>query len=287
MVYCVHVSDLHGVMSRYDKLFELILREKPKAVFLGGDLLPSGLLSIQLENSTRGDFLTDFMSWNLRRLRRKLGLRYPRIFVIMGNDDPRVEEVMIEEMAAEGLWECVHFGSAEFGEYRVFGYSYIPPTPFLLKDWERYDVSRYVDPGSVSPEEGCHSIAPEPHTIRYSTIKADLDRLAAEHNLTNSIFLFHAPPYKSKLDRAALDGRMIDHVPLDIHVGSIAIDRFIEKYQPLVTLHGHIHESTRLTGSWRDRIGRTHMFNAAHDGPELSVVKFSPADPGSAERELL
>ena len=50
---------------------------------------------------------------------------------------------------------------------------------------------------------------------------------------------------------------MIDHIPLDVHVGSIAIKRFIEAKQPMLTLHGHVHESTRLTGNWQQHIGNT------------------------------
>jgi Icc-related predicted phosphoesterase len=76
-------------------------------------------------------------------------------------------------------------------------------------------------------------------------------------------------------------------VPLDLHVGSIAIQRFIAQRQPLVTLHGHVHESTRLTGSFRDRIGRTHLFGAAHDGPELALVSFDLEDLEGASRVLL
>ena len=101
------------------------------------------------------------------------------------------------------------------------------------------------------------------------------------------ILLVHAPPYQTKLDRAALDGRSVDHAPLDVHVGSIAVRRFIEARQPLLTLHGHVHESARLTGSWRERIGRTHALSAAHDGPELALVRFDPNDPAGATRELL
>jgi len=52
-------------------------------------------------------------------------------------------------------------------------------------------------------------------------------------------------------------------------------------------LHGHIHESARLTGFWKDRIGRTHMFSAAHDGPELALVRFSLENPESATRQLI
>ena len=77
---------------------------------------------------------------------------------------------------------------------------------------------------------------------------------------------------------------MVDHVPLDVHVGSIAVRRFIEARQPRLTLHGHVHESARLTGSWRDRIGRTLMLGAAHDGPELALVRFDLERPGAALR---
>jgi len=122
---------------------------------------------------------------------------------------------------------------------------------------------------------------------RNATIKDDLDKLVGDDSLERAIFLFHAPPYNSSLDRAALDGKMIDHVPFDLHVGSIAIRRFIEEREPLLTLHGHIHESARLTGSWRDRIGRTHAFSAAHDGPELAVIRFAPEILDSATRELI
>jgi Icc-related predicted phosphoesterase len=111
--------------------------------------------------------------------------------------------------------------------------------------------------------------------------------LVGDEDLSMAIMLFHAPPYQTKLDRAALDGKFIDHVPIDVHVGSIAIRRLIESRHPLVTLHGHVHESTRLTGSWMERIGRTCCFSAAHDGPELAVVVFDPERLETAARILL
>lgn len=176
---------------------------------------------------------------------------------------------------------------AVFGRFSAYGYAYVPPTPFSLKDWERYDVSRYVDPGCISPEDGKHSVIIDMRKERNATIRDDLDRLTGGDDLDNAIMLFHAPPYETNLDRAALDGKTVDHVPLDPHIGSIGIRRFIEARQPLVTLHGHVHESARLTGSWRDCIGRTHAFSAAHDGPELALVRFCPETPEAATRELL
>ena len=189
--------------------------------------------------------------------------------------------------AVYGYWEYIHGRRVALGEYHVVGYNCVPPTPYLLKDWERYDVSRFVDVGCVSPEEGRYSVPVPDREKKYSTIKADLEDLTAGLDFTRTICLFHSPPHRTNLDRAALDGKMIDQVPLDVHVGSIAIRRFIENCQPLLTLHGHIHESAGLTGCWCDQIGRTIMLTAAHDGPELALVRFDPDNPSKAAREIL
>jgi hypothetical protein len=64
-------------------------------------------------------------------------------------------------------------------------------------------------------------------------------------NPSQAIFNFHAPPYGSGLDEApeltkdlrpAYAGRSM------IPVGSHAVMKVIDKYQPLLGLHGHIHE---------------------------------------------
>ncbi|MCK5793797.1 MAG: hypothetical protein KAH12_03775, partial [Anaerolineales bacterium] len=197
------------------------------------------------------------------------------------------EEDLIRWMVDEGIWEYVHGQSVEFGSYTVFGYAYVPPTPFFNKDWERYDISRFVDPGCIPPEEGWHSVDEPKNLIEHATIKKDLEELSGRKDLSKSIFLFHTPPYQTALDRVALDGKMVDHVPLDVHVGSIAVKDFILKRQPLITLHGHVHESARITGAWMEQMGETIALSAAHDGDELALVKFDPAEPDHATRELI
>ena len=76
-----------------------------------------------------------------------------------------------------------------------------------------------------------------------------------------AIFNFHCPPYASKLDdapeldetlRPVMRGGQQHMVP----VGSKAVREAIERWQPLVGLHGHIHEAK---GS--NKIGRTLCFN--------------------------
>jgi len=280
------VSDLHGRVDRYEKLFAAVERDPPAAVFLGGDLLPSGFL-LAGTAAPDEDFVTGFLAARFARLRSALGAAYPRVFLILGNDDPRREEEDLKAAEADGIWAYAHARRFALGPYTVLGYACIPPTPFLLKDWERYDVSRHVEPGAVSPEEGWRSLPADPHDMKYGTIQRDLAELAGADDLSQTICLFHAPPYQTALDRAALDGKMVDHVPLDVHIGSIAVRRFIESRQPLVTMHGHVHESARLTGAWMARLGRTICLSAAHDGPELALVDFDLRTPAAAARRLL
>jgi Icc-related predicted phosphoesterase len=286
MPICFFVSDLHGKVERYQKLFNAILAERPAAVFLGGDLLPT-LFSHANGSPLSNNFIHEILERGFGSLKENLGAAYPRIFIILGNDDPRSREADLIAGESKGMWEYVSNRCVEFCGYAIYGYAYVPPTPFLLKDWERYDVSRYVDPGCISPEEGWRSISIPKNDVKFTTIQGDLERLVGYEDLINAILLFHTPPYQTTLDRAALDGKRIEHVPLDAHIGSIAVRRLIELRQPLITLHGHIHESPSLTGSWRDQIGRTFAYSAAHNGHELALIRFDTESPGNASRELI
>jgi len=87
-------------------------------------------------------------------------------------------------------------------------------------------------------------------------------------NVESAIFNFHAPPYQTKLDEAPLldedlnpiiQGGSVVMVP----VGSKAVRKMIEKYQPFLGLHGHIHEAA---GSMK--IGRTYCVNPGSEYAE-------------------
>ena len=89
-----------------------------------------------------------------------------------------------------------------------------------------------------------------------------LDILAAQvPNPSSCVFSLHAPPHYTKLDlgpNLTSDLRLqsgLGNVPF-AHVGSTAVRKIIEKYQPLVAVHGHIHES-----AGRDKIGKTECYN--------------------------
>lgn len=287
MSLCLFVSDLHGSTDKIDKLFSLIPAAAPDLVFLGGDLLPFGGLAPQPSRGRRSSFIEGCLARGFGSLQRRMKEKYPLVAVILGNDDPRREETALEAGERAGLWRYLHNRKAAFHSYTLYGYACIPPSPFRLKDWERYDVSRYVDVGATAPTSGWRSVPVTERDASTLTIQQELQQLVGKDDLRRAVVLFHVPPYASYLDLADLDGRMVDSAPLDVHVGSIAVRRFIEQRHPHLTLHGHVHESARLSGHWRQRIGQTCCLSAAHDGPELAVVRFALEDPEAAERLLL
>jgi Icc-related predicted phosphoesterase len=91
---------------------------------------------------------------------------------------------------------------------------------------------------------------------------ARLDALAGQvRDPRRSVFMIHVPPYDSGLDTAPiLDANLRPTVSagdvLRGPVGSTAVRALIETYQPLLAIHGHIHES----GGER-RIGSTVCIN--------------------------
>jgi Icc-related predicted phosphoesterase len=91
---------------------------------------------------------------------------------------------------------------------------------------------------------------------------ARLDALAQQvRDPRRAVFMIHVPPHDSGLDTAPLlDANLRPTVSagdvLRGPVGSTAVRRLIEHYQPLLAIHGHIHES----GGER-KIGQTLCIN--------------------------
>jgi Icc-related predicted phosphoesterase len=92
--------------------------------------------------------------------------------------------------------------------------------------------------------------------------------IAQLRDVKGAIFNFHAPPFQSKLDEAPLLDEKLNPVirggnVVMVPVGSKAVRKMIEKYQPFLGLHGHIHES-----SGSIKIGRTYCVNPGSEYAE-------------------
>jgi len=97
---------------------------------------------------------------------------------------------------------------------------------------------------------GYSYINPGPLLIR-DWIKSESEIAHDIKNLKADVLLIHVPPAATPLDM----------VWNGDHVGSTAVRDFIVKTQPLLSLHGHIHESPDLTGARETLLGKTLAMN--------------------------
>jgi uncharacterized protein len=156
------------------------------------------------------------------------------VFVMPGNDDPWACDAVLESAA--------HVKACDdrvvmVGPHEMISCGYANPTP-----WN-------------SPRE-----------LEEDALYERLKRLADQlEDPAGAIFNLHVPPYDSRLDEAPdlkpdLTPRYSGGQPVMKPVGSRAVRRLIEDVQPLLALHGHIHESKGET-----RIGRTLALNSGSE----------------------
>lgn len=83
-------------------------------------------------------------------------------------------------------------------------------------------------------------------------------------DMEKAIFNFHVPPYGTNLDQAyKLSKDLVPSISEMINVGSTAVLKAIKEHQPLLGLHGHIHESRAA-----QKIGRTLCVNPGSEYSE-------------------
>lgn len=101
-----------------------------------------------------------------------------------------------------------------------------------------------------------------PRDIPDEDLAAFIEKMASQvRTPEKAVFNIHVPPYGTGLDTAPL---LDEHLkPLVVAgevatgpVGSKAVRAAIERYQPLVSVHGHIHESRAAS-----KVGRTMCLN--------------------------
>jgi Icc-related predicted phosphoesterase len=267
----IYTSDLHGNKENYQELFELAEQRKAQAIIIGGDMLPiHGPFKYSLQEQQ--NFIFSYLEPKIRDFRS----RAPQttIYAMLGNDDWQASNVHLGTLVAKGTLRLLHGEKHELGSgYELVGYAHVPPTPFTIKDGERRDLQKdVVDQqrctACVSQGAKIVVVDPEQYFASVMSIEEELERLPKERDPSRTVYVMHSPPFKTNLDRL-FDGRW---------VGSQAIRAFVEKYQPYLTLHGHIHESSEISGTYWDRIGKTICLNPGQSTEELYAVVFELED---------
>ncbi len=156
-----------------------------------------------------------------------------KVYMAAGNDDHFEVDQIIED--SKVIVNCNN-KNVMVGEHEMVTFSWANPTP-----WNT--------PREKTDEE----------------LEPMLEELVAKvQDKSNAIFNFHAPPYGFALDLAPeLSKNLVQAADRKIHVGSRAVAKMIEKYQPLIGLHGHIHESRGA-----QKIRRTLIINPGSEYSE-------------------
>lgn len=177
-----------------------------------------------------------FREQMMETLARWMGLADERLaasgvtcVVCPGNDDV----LELDEIIRAARYVRLGEGDAVWaGEYQVASVGWTNRTP-----WDTYR------------EEDEEQLA--------SRIARTLAKLEAPPERT--VLNFHCPPYGSGLDLANLldENMTLVHAGrITVPVGSTAVRRAIEQHQPILSLHGHVHEARGFA-----RIGRTLAIN--------------------------
>lgn len=263
-------SDLHGDVALFAQLDELLRAERPDVLVLGGDMLvdvnPVRPLAPQIRALHR-EFMARVEGW------RGACPRMPIVLVAGNHELAAYWRLLCADAEAGRVHLLGHEQAWKYDGLTWLGFGYSPPTTHWAKDFERLDLpgDRLPrSPGYACDATGeclCPVDIPE-HFGRQPALSDELNRITVPADPW--ILVAHVPPHASQLDRRPR---------LSYPVGSRAVRAFIEARQPLLALHGHVHDAAEVTGTWQDRLGRTLCVNPGQSRARLHAVLLDPADP--------
>jgi Icc-related predicted phosphoesterase len=157
-----------------------------------------------------------------------------RCIITPGNDDPVAADAVL---AAHPRVECPELELCDLGPVTMASLGVVPTTPWNTeRECTEEELGKQISDMLDQVPEG-----------------------------RNCILNLHCPPYASGLDDAPeLDATLKPVIrggrPSIVPVGSHAVREAIARYQPVIGLHGHIHESRGA-----QKIGRTLCVNPGSD----------------------
>ena len=261
------VTDVHGSNVCYRKFLNALKAYNVDVGILLGDL--TGKVLVPLVEKAGGGWETTLMGTHteiatpeeLEKLKKTIEMmgyywvhQTPEEFQVY-REDPKKVDALFKQLMLQRLKEWIALADERLAgtNYKV----YMAPG-----NDDHFEVDQVIEDSAVivncnnkNVMVGDHEMItfswanPTPWNTPREKPDAELEPMLEElislvKDMPSSIFNFHAPPYGYALDLAPeLNENLIQAADRKIHVGSQAVAKMIEKYQPLIGLHGHIHES--------------------------------------------
>jgi Icc-related predicted phosphoesterase len=277
-------TDLHGSNVCFKKFVNAGKFYGASVLILGGDV--TGKMMVPIARQEDDSYLTSFAG---KDLRLKAGEEaaaleeqvsdmgfYPKVMSEEEfqelRDDPEGQEALFHELIRERLEEWIEYARPRLAEQGVKCYAapgnddafFIDE---LLADSGAIELleGRVVNVDGVemlttgwSNETPWKTERETSETELRAMIKQMIDQLERPEN---AIFNIHVPPHGTALDQCPKLDEDLRPVssggnPVMTSAGSTAVRELIETYQPLLGLHGHIHEGRGIA-----RIDRTVCVN--------------------------
>jgi len=285
MLRIFFASDVHGSEVCFRKFVNAGKAYKANVLILGGDI--TGKMIIPILQQEPGTYAADFSSrtWiirnneeleNFMKMVRNSGY-YPYLTSQLEFTELSADRNKVNKLFSELMLETVRRW-VKIAEERLRGTGiscYVTPgndDRFIIDD--ALIQSDYV----VNPEGRVVSIAgayemvstgfsnftpwKTQRELSEGELEKKIENMASNvKNMETCIFNLHCPPFDTLIDRAPQLDETLKVVTKSgekvmIPVGSVAARNVIKKYQPLLGLHGHIHESRGV-----EKLGRTLCLN--------------------------
>jgi Icc-related predicted phosphoesterase len=282
------VSDLHGSSVCFRKFINATRVYEPNVLILGGDVAGKAIQSIV--RAPGGRWKCRFVGTDYDVVEGPELVALEKLIADHGYYSYRAEPGELEALEARGeldplflqlmrtrLTEWLELADARLRPLGIPLYFMLgnddPEELAALLDtapWGTHDEGKVVwlDSEHEMISVGYSNVTPW-HTYREQNetqLKASIDAMVpALQHPERAVFNLHAPPFGTQLDEAPLlDANLVVQASLGqvqmVAVGSTAVLDAEREYQPMLGLHGHIHESSGIR-----RVGRTVVINPGSD----------------------
>jgi Icc-related predicted phosphoesterase len=276
-------TDLHGSNVCFKKFVNAGKFYGARVLILGGDV--TGKMMVPIARQKDGSYLASSAGKELRlegeeaaALEQQVSDMgfYPKVMSeeeFQGlRDDPEGQEALFHELIRERLEEWIEYARPRLAEQGVkcFAAPGNDDAFFIDELFADSDAIELLE-GRVVDVEGIEMLTTgwsneTPWKTERETSESELrtmimkmiDRLERPEN---AIFNIHVPPHATALDQCPKLDENLRPVssggnPVMTSAGSTAVRELIEAHQPLLGLHGHIHEGRGIA-----RIDRTVCVN--------------------------